>query len=159
MWIMSKLGFFSVVKCSPTNVMVRARAWADIAAMREALLKFVYASELKILDTPHADYPFRIIVRKDLFADCLAAEVAAIDYTNFKGEIAKTDPARSHRVYGEVWSVLRAGLDPRHDPRRMLPPAYVRTKKPHHLAEIVAAKHAPDAARTKTAPPKNVRRG
>ncbi len=113
MWIMTTVGFFSVVQASADELMVRARSHADIERMRRALLKHVYASELRIITTMHADYPFRLIVRRDLFADYMREMVAGIDYGNFKSEVAKTDPQRSHYTYGRVWSVLRGDLDPR----------------------------------------------
>ncbi len=113
MWMMTTVGFFSVVQASVDEVMVRARTKEDIERMRAALLKHVYANELRILETMHADYPYRLIVRKELFADYMREAVANIDYGNFKNEVAKTDPHRSHGAYADVWHVLRRELDPR----------------------------------------------
>lgn len=113
MWIMNTLGFFSVVQCAVDEVMIRARVERDLERMLAALEDYNGEEEPKILTTLHADYPFRIIVKKEAFARYTADAIRNIDYGNFKSEVAKTDPVRSHRVYGEIWSVLREGLDPR----------------------------------------------
>jgi len=126
MWIMTTMGFFSVVQSARRldgrdEVMVRARCEEDIAGFVASLDGAPWSTPLDrgpVIDTPRADYPFRVIVKREAFARWLAGEVMRLDYGNFKNEVAKTDPDRSHGPYMRVWSALRDGLDWREKRRK-----------------------------------------
>jgi hypothetical protein len=115
MWIMTPLGFFSIVQANRDELMVRARASEDLVRLIAELRDFDDELRPELRETLHADYPFRIIVPREPFAAWFASVLLTIDYTNFKDEVAKTDPLRAHRTYLEIWSVLRNDLDPRRD--------------------------------------------
>lgn len=99
MWIMTNRGFISVVsdRNDPTGetLLVRAR--------QEAFFKDLVSPVHAVFTDPEADYPWRALMSKTDFMDILAAEVAGIDYPNFKNSV-KDDLL--HGLYSRVWSVL-----------------------------------------------------
>lgn len=118
MWIMTTRGFFSVVHASDGELMVRARARKDLNLLAAELesMPMRPRAKVRIIDTPEADYPCRLFVAREAFAAFMATEVLKIGYTNFKNEVAKTDPERSHGPYLDVWHALNVGLDDRRRP-------------------------------------------
>jgi hypothetical protein len=52
------------------------------------------------------DYPVRATISHEAFASGLAKLSAAIDYPNFKTEVAKKMGKRRAHTYSEVWSAL-----------------------------------------------------
>lgn len=60
----------------------------------------------KVIETPSADYRFRVMVAKTEWVAYVADCASAIDYDNFKNVVAaRQGPARAS-VYGEVWATL-----------------------------------------------------
>ncbi len=110
MWIFTPVGFFSVVQADAKNLMVRARIEEDLDRLINGLEERYERFGLEVIKTPRADYPFRVILPATLFARYMHDAIAGINYANFKDEVAKTDPTRSHRAYLGVWSVLRKEL-------------------------------------------------
>lgn len=99
MWIMSKIGFFSIVehKDDTTTLCIRARKKDDLVALRK-----VFEVNYKIYRTPDADYRFRFYMSKLEFKDKFHKLVELIDYSNFKAEVSKTNTARE-QIYHRVW--------------------------------------------------------
>ena len=108
MWIITTSGFLSVVQnlnsTSPDDVLLvrgRVRAdlewFADFAARRGA--------RPAVVESPDADYGFRLTTSRDSLAAFVVERVAALDYPNFKSEIYKADPLRE-KVYEDAWAVL-----------------------------------------------------
>lgn len=97
MWVFTRMGFFSVVENRNNNeeVMVRARCIDDITRLALRL------GTDPIINTPHADYPYRLICTKTAWANLMYETAEDIDYDNFKNTITK-DPLRSY-CYSEVW--------------------------------------------------------
>ncbi|MEJ7785702.1 MAG: hypothetical protein WKF96_12930 [Solirubrobacteraceae bacterium] len=60
----------------------------------------------KLIETPAADYRFRVRVAKADWAEYLATRASAIDYDNFKSAVATRQGAMRSAVYGEVWATL-----------------------------------------------------
>lgn len=104
MWIFTTLGFFSVVahRDKPDRLCVRARNKLDITALRIKLGK----PRPKIIETPEADYPFRMIVNRERFAGAMSNLVRDTLYDNFKNQIYKQDPDRE-ATYHDVWTILK----------------------------------------------------
>ena len=110
MWVFTKVGFFSIVRADPGPdgeelVMVRARVLTDLERLS------AFASELgtdlgSIHAWPGRDYPYRLIVGRDTWAELLHDLAAAIDYPNFKAEVSRGDGPSRARLYGQVWSVM-----------------------------------------------------
>lgn len=101
MWMFSCEGFFSVVAVNLARVQVRARRRADLVNLRKFGLRG------RILSTPHADYPFRVIITKTLWTKIAAQMSSGINYDNFKNEVKRIDKNRAD-IYTDVWRVLLA---------------------------------------------------
>ena len=105
MWLFTSIGFFSVVKkAGEQHLTVRARCSADLDSLRQQFMP-----ELSPTSTKGGhDYPFRAIINQPAFAAGLSRLGSAIDYDNFKDEVAdRMGPERAH-TYHKVWSSLRA---------------------------------------------------
>ncbi len=100
-----KAGFFSVVqKPGDADLTVRARVAADLDRLRELYLP-------KLSPTiAHAgtDYPFRAKASRAAFSVAMAKLAEAIDYSNFKNEVAKVSGKKRAAIYGGVWQHLLA---------------------------------------------------
>lgn len=107
MWLCTTRGFFSAVehRDDAALLLVRARVRDDLVQLRAALPREQWT---RIVATPHADYPYRMVVARDLFAVTIARLVVEeLTYDNFKAAV--TDP-HHERVYHEAWAVFR-GLE------------------------------------------------
>jgi len=103
MWLFTPIGFFSIVKKTGTaHLTIRSRVKGDLDSLREDFLPELSPTQ------GHAgtDYPWRATVSHEALAAAVGRMVLAIDYPNFKNEVAtKQGHARAKR-YGGVWSVL-----------------------------------------------------
>jgi len=106
MWLMTPIGFFSVVR-KPTDeqagtLTVRARVRFDLEQ-----LKARYLPELgPVLESTTTDYRFRAVAPQAAVAQAMARLVTDLDYDNFKNAVAQRQgEARAH-LYHDVWSVL-----------------------------------------------------
>lgn len=111
MWLFTKIGFFSVVKDIGTAedvLMIRARLKQDLVKF-----KVQYKVPESIIESPKADYPYRMFVAKELVSVIVKEMVDGIDYANFKYEVAIQTPleARSETnrslQYHKVWEIMR----------------------------------------------------
>lgn len=99
MWLFTTSGFVSVVACDADNVMIRARD-------KKSLKHFTQKTKDVILHTPTADYPYRIIIARQRLATLLFEEGNAIDYPNFKSEVAVHRGGDFAHVLMKVWSAM-----------------------------------------------------
>ena len=101
MWLLTTDGFFSAVedRDDETSVFVRARAREDVQRLADAL-------GAAVIETPDADYRFRVHLSKATWSSYVADSAAGIDYDNFKRAVAVRQGAERAHVYGEVWSTL-----------------------------------------------------
>jgi hypothetical protein len=101
MWAMTTAGFFSTT-ASPRRkgyVQVRARSRKDLVHLME-----MNGARNRIVETPVADYPFRVVVRPTTWARWMRnAALDAEGYNNFK---ATVDLARAG-TYHRVWKILQ----------------------------------------------------
>lgn len=95
MWLMTKLGFFSVVehRDDPSVLLVRARCEADIKNAASATGCEWWTDE-------NADYPHRMMCDRERWASTVAKITNDIDYDNFKSSV--TDE-RHLSAYHRVW--------------------------------------------------------
>lgn len=102
MWLFTDNGYYSIVqdRYDHDYVLVRARRKDDLERLPKRRRE-----RRKIIETPTADYPFRIRVKKSRFADLAAHLVTRIDYGNFKSAVAQQDRERAN-TYHDVWAVL-----------------------------------------------------
>jgi hypothetical protein len=105
MWLMTPLGFFSVVrKPGDTHLTVRARARADLGALREGYLPTLTPT----VTGAGTDYPHRGTCSAAAWAQALGAMAQDLDYSNFKSTVAQRHGPRRAKVYGQVWQQLLA---------------------------------------------------
>lgn len=103
MWMMTPLGFYSVVRAHANGyVMVRARSKGDLENLRKRM-----RVTAPIITSRVADYPYRLVVRPKVWAR-IASQFAmeAVRYRNFKDRVADVNPDRAD-LYHEVWALLR----------------------------------------------------
>ncbi len=107
MWLFTTYGFYSIVKKMFGNqkepFQVRSRA-------KEDLLNIIKAADInrKVIETPEADYHFRITVDNDDLSKILQTLQDGLDYDNFKAAVGKvkgqTDKLDSyHRIWAEMY--------------------------------------------------------
>lgn len=127
MWLMTTIGFFSVVQNmrDPDTLLVRARDEDDLKALAEHIAPI--DGDVKIIETRVADYPYRIVASRRAMSAFLGTEIENLHYPNFKNEVARKSPKHA-KVYEKVWSTLRAledrakrifsrGTEPAKDPQ------------------------------------------
>jgi muramidase (phage lysozyme) len=98
MWIFSNTGFVSAVS-NGKELMVRARDKKSL----EPLVKF---AQVEIKKSPTRDYPYRVVVSNELFANWLSHLATAIDYGNFKSEVSATRGNNFAHPLMKVWSAM-----------------------------------------------------
>ena len=96
MWICLNSAFISAVqhRDKPGHLMVRARMWEH--------LDVVFPEE-EIIETPTADYRWRVVVTKNAFKKAVNHSIDSIDYDNFKNSVEDHD---LHEAYTQVWGVM-----------------------------------------------------
>lgn len=117
MWIFTKIGFFSAVEERSEAgeepwIMVRARVKRDLERLNEVFgqlfvvegRKTKYSAE--ILEWENRDYPYRVIVPREVWSGALVQLVQDIDYGNFKNEVSREDGYKRSGLYSRVWSVM-----------------------------------------------------
>jgi len=95
MWLMTKLGFFSVVehRDNPNVLLVRARCKDDIINAANETSGVWWTDE-------NADYPHRMECSRERWAAFVAKITNDIDYDNFKSSISDE---RHLAAYHRVW--------------------------------------------------------
>ncbi|MDZ5455278.1 NUDIX domain-containing protein [Azohydromonas lata] len=106
MWIITPLGFFSIV-CkngdeAAGTLTVRARVRSDLEALRETALPTLGP----IMGGQGTDYAWRASAPREQVQAALARLASDIDYANFKSEVAARQGRRRSDLYQDVWSVL-----------------------------------------------------
>ena len=106
MWLMTPLGFFSIVQ-KPEDIprgtlTVRARIASDLDNLRNGPLPTLGPT----ITNAGTDYACRAIAPREDVAKALAAVVMDLDYVNFKTEVGKRQGKERAHLYGEVWNVL-----------------------------------------------------
>ncbi len=107
MWLYLKTGFYSVVHkppCKKNEIMVRTRSKLDIEKLKKHL-KENYEFDSIVMETPKADYAYRMIVDKNIFAAFLVDAAMNLDYDNFKNTIPRIDYKR-HDAYMKCWEAM-----------------------------------------------------
>ncbi len=104
MWLGTVEGWFSIVKHreEADTFMVRARVKGDLENLRA-----LAGIGQEVVATPHADYPFRLIVTGAQVLDVLAKLGEGITYSNYKSEVGKRPGQRAKlNAYHKVWEVM-----------------------------------------------------
>jgi hypothetical protein len=105
MWIFTNIGFFSIVQKPNTSwLTIRARVASDLENLRS---KFMPSLSPTTTKGGH-DYPYRATISHTDFATGLAKLSSAIDYSNFKDEVARRMGKKRSHIYSKVWQDLLA---------------------------------------------------
>ena len=104
MWLFTTIGFFSVVqKDGEQHLTVRARSSADLHRLRTSFMPEQSAP----LNKQGTDYPYRATISRQAFAKGMARIGEAIDYHNFKDEVADRMGTERAHTYHHVWTALK----------------------------------------------------
>jgi 8-oxo-dGTP pyrophosphatase MutT (NUDIX family) len=106
MWIISEIGFFSIVQKPGDErhgtLTIRARSRDDLDRLRARYmprLGHTVAGE-------GTDYPYRAIAPREDVQAALAEMAGAIDYPNFKSAVAERHSKSRAGTYAKVWDAL-----------------------------------------------------
>lgn len=109
MWIFTEIGFFSAV-CTEDDlsvVMVRGRVKKDLERLIDAINQ-LGLDPPEILEWKHRDYPYRILLLQEEWADVLAFLAKRVAYTNFKNRVKEVDGQERASLYSRIWGVMLA---------------------------------------------------
>lgn len=101
MWLFTETGFVSAVQHTvlKDTLMVRARD-------RESLVPLASLCDTDIMNTPNADYPYRVVATKDMFGKWVSDSIDFLDYSNYKSQVAVTRGKSFAHTLGSVWSIM-----------------------------------------------------
>jgi hypothetical protein len=104
MWLVTSIGFFSVVAHDHDRrtVLVRARAREDLEALRRR-----YLPDLEIVENEGSDYRYRALLERSEWEHAAERLAADIDYPNFKDAVHDRQGPDRARLYMRIWSTLR----------------------------------------------------
>jgi len=106
MWLLTPIGFFSIVQKASdiaTNTLtIRSRVRSDLEALRELYLPGLG----DISENSVTDYRFRATAPRAEVAAAMAELVNALEYSNFKNQVAKVQGGERAHLYHEVWDTL-----------------------------------------------------
>src|ERR1035437_236064 len=109
MWISTTAGFLSVVQnldsIGPGDaILIRGRVRADLEHFADFVAR--HGGRQAVTETPLSDYGYRLTTSREMFTSYLTEQVGALNYPNFKNEVAVADPRRA-RILARVWGGLR----------------------------------------------------
>ena len=104
MWILTTIGFFSVVqKRGDSFLTVRARIASDLDHLRKE-----YMPELSETVTGQGtDYPYRATISHDDFSRGMVKLMRDIRHSNFKNEVSKKMGGKREKAYSKPWHDLQ----------------------------------------------------
>lgn len=106
MWLITPIGFFSIVQkasdVAADTLTVRARVKSDLEALRARYLPGLGT----ITESKTRDYRYRAVAPRAEVASAMAALVQDLKYENFKNQVAKVQGAARAHLYHDVWSTL-----------------------------------------------------
>lgn len=105
-WLQIPAGFYSAVTddLDPTALQVRGRARVDLEYL-VTWLNEEHNVDVAILSWPERDYPYRVIIDRELWGSFVLEAAETISYGNFKDAVKKVNPKR-YSTYTEAWSVF-----------------------------------------------------
>jgi len=103
MWLLTTIGFYSVVqhRDDPDMLIVRARTREDIEALCDRRLPVG-----DIVAEAGTDYRYRVFCARAEFEEAVAGLVHDLDYPNFKNAVAERQGAERAGLYSKIWSLL-----------------------------------------------------
>jgi len=106
MWLFTETGFVSAVcESKDSNTMaVRSRD-------KQSLEELALISGTEILELPNRDYPYRVIVSKEILTNWMTSTIADAGYTNFKSHIYQTRGEKFEHALHDVWATMHKVTD------------------------------------------------
>jgi hypothetical protein len=98
MWIFTTTGFISAVS-DGKQLVVRSRD-------RQSLDPISAFAKAETKKSPVSDYPYRLTVSNELFAEWVSRMAKSIDYRNFKSEVADLRGDDFAHPLMKVWSAM-----------------------------------------------------
>ena len=106
MWIMTTIGFFSIVQKPEDKrddtLTIRSRVKSDLIALRDQYLPNLGP----IVANVGTDYQYRASAPHTDVSAALQKLTQDIDYDNFKNAVASRQDYSRANLYGKVWSTL-----------------------------------------------------
>lgn len=101
MWVFTETGFVSAVRkdSTPDVITVRARD-------RKSLESLAGLAQVEIAKSPNGDYPYRLFVATEVWAEWVSLVAINVDYDNFKSHVAQTRGYDYAHELSRVWSVM-----------------------------------------------------
>jgi|WetSurMetagenome_2_1015567.scaffolds.fasta_scaffold00322_18 hypothetical protein len=105
MWIISRLGFFSISRDpGEDRLKVSGRSMSDMVALREGYLPG--ASEIE--DDQREDCRYSMTAPVDEMSDAMERITSEVDYGDLRCEVASNQGWQRQDVYTVAWKVLRS---------------------------------------------------
>jgi hypothetical protein len=98
MWVFTTSGFVSAVY-KDGALQLRARDRKSLSALAQE-------TGAEITATPLADYPYRIAITTEQFANWAERQAKSVNYKNFKSEVADTRGYGFAKALNKVWSAM-----------------------------------------------------
>lgn len=106
MWLITPIGFFSIVQKSgdkaTDTLTIRAHVRSDLVALQELYLPGLGP----VQESSNTDYRYRAKASRNEVAAAVAHFVRGLDYGNVKSAVAKTQGQKRSSLYHTVWDVL-----------------------------------------------------
>lgn len=106
MWLITPIGFFSIVEKPGDRkrdvLTIRSRVRSDLVALKESFLP----SLGRISESFDTDYRYRAKDQRVAIGKAVEAMIAGLHYGNFKSEVAIRQGANRAHLYHDVWEVL-----------------------------------------------------
>ena len=122
MWVFLPDGFISAVenRRNTSQLLIRAR--------RREILEDLFP-DAELIETPTADYPFRVSFCRVKAAARVCKRMAAIEYHNFKGEVDEPDYLGAcHKVWADLYEKLDDRVNQRSGRQPLGEEAYIQTR-------------------------------
>jgi hypothetical protein len=113
MWVFTRYGFYSIACAQKSDgslddqsMMIRARCKAHLLELQK---RFPALAVDKILELPHHDYRYRLIIPKASWIAILGELAQEQEWSNFKNEVARYQGAAGRAYVGalhDVWGVM-----------------------------------------------------
>jgi hypothetical protein len=106
MWIFTTTGFYTVAENTKdrNTVLVRARVKKDLEDFRDVYVRPDQDAKITYHET--YDYPYRMILPKNIFAEAMALTALDVNYPKFKEAVAKRQGRSRANFYTMLWGHL-----------------------------------------------------
>lgn len=106
MWIFTETGFVSAVRKADNAKVLTVRS-----RDRKSLEPLANQTGAQIACSPDADYPYRVFVEQEAFAQWAFEQAMNVEYNNFKNRVAKSRGYDFASALSNVWVAMLAVED------------------------------------------------